>query len=218
MRQVLMCSEATLAAALLLACATSPAQNAAVPAAPAAAPDNASTPTAPVLSRVEGTDAGSGTHYVRLSVSSSGSGTQPDLPPRFTLECRDVKGKHDLIWFLSFGGVPAQPFEPPFKPSQDDPFPPSYHMVKLKMNFEGYMRTKPFTKAWEELPSGEFRFCNSSIACPNMETARFYMAFLNALPTLRISYAKAADGKSPEQVFQLRSLVDEANKAPLCAP
>jgi hypothetical protein len=219
MRQALKCPEGVLASVVFLVfvCPTSPAQNVTAPAAPAAL-DGASSASVPALSRVEGTDAGSGTHYVRLAVSSSGSGTEPELAPRFTLECRDVKGKHDLIWFLSFGGVPVQSFVPPFKPSQDDPFPPTYHMVKLKMNFEGYMRTKPYTKAWEELPSGELRFCNSSIACPNMETARFYMAFLNALPTLRISHAKASDGKASEQVFQLRSLVDEANKTPVCTP
>jgi hypothetical protein len=107
---------------------------------------------------------------------------------------------------------------PPFKSSRSEPFPPNYFQVKLKMDFEGYMRTKPFTRAWEELPSGEFRFCNASMNCPNMETARNFMSYLNALPTLRISYAKSSDGKSPEQVFQLRSLVDEANKTPLCTP
>lgn len=214
MLQVLKCPEGVLAGAVLLVCAVCPAQNPPAPAAPDSVPPS----SAPALSRVEGTDAGSGTHYVRLSVSAASSGTALDLAPRFTLECRDVKGKHDLIWFLSFGGVPVQAFEPPFKPSENDQFPPVYPKVKLKMNFEGYMRSKPYTKAWEQLPSGELRFCNSGINCPNMETARFYMAFLNALPTLRVSYAKASEDKSPEQVFQLRSLVDEASKTPVCAP
>jgi hypothetical protein len=215
MRLLLNYPERILAAAIFLACAASPGQTAA---AASPAPSDAPTSQAAALSRVEGSDADSGTHYVRLSISSVAPGTQPDAAPRFTLECRDVKGKHDLLWFLSFGGVPAQPFIPPFKASQSAPFPPNYQKVKLKMEFEGYMRSKPYTKAWEELPSGEFRFCNAGIYCPNMETARFYMSFLNALPTLRISYAKSSDGNSPERVFQLRSLVDEANKTPLCTP
>ncbi|HUB50773.1 MAG TPA: hypothetical protein VL986_01315 [Terracidiphilus sp.] len=173
----------------------------------------------PVPSRVEGTDADSGTHYVRLSVLSSVPTVPADLAARFTLECRDVKGKHDMLWFLSFGGVPTQNFVPPFKPSQADPFPPNYQKVKLKMDFEGYMRSKPFTRSWEELPSGEFRYCNAGLQCPNMETARFYMSYLNALPTLRIAYAKSLDSSPPpEQVFQLRNLVDEANKTPVCVP
>jgi hypothetical protein len=226
MRPVPNCSERVLAVAIFLASAAVPAQTAATstaptPVAPASTPAQATdTPTssAPAFSRVEGTDTDSGTHYVRLSISSPVSGRPPELAPRFTLECRDVKGKHDLLWFLSFGGVPIQPFQPPFKPSHGAPFPPVYHMVKLKMDFEGYMRTKPYTKAWEELNSGELRFCNAGIECPNMETARFYMSFLNALPTLRISYAKPSGLQSPELVFPLRSLVDEANKTPVCTP
>jgi hypothetical protein len=170
----------------------------------------------PAPSRVEGADAESGAHYVRLSIALASPGTESDLAPRFTLECRDVKGKHDMFWFLSFGGVPVQSFEPPFKPSRNDPFPPNYPQVKLKMDFEGYMRTKPYSRVWEELPSGEYRYCNASMSCSNMETARNYMSYLNALPTLRISFAKSSDGRSPEQVFQLHNLVDEANKTPLC--
>jgi|HubBroStandDraft_1064217.scaffolds.fasta_scaffold87006_3 hypothetical protein len=141
----------------------------------------------------------------------------PDLAPHFTLECRDVKGKRDITWFLSFGGVRVQQFEPPFKPSQGDPYPPNYHKVKLKMDFEGYMRSKPTTRSWEELPSGEFRFCNAGLQCPNMETARFYMSYLNALPTLRIAFANSSESLLPEQVFDLRGLVDEANKTPICS-
>lgn len=212
MQLVPLCCERVLVAAIFLVCAASCAQTAPTPAA------FTSTSLAPAPSRVEGTDTISGTHYVRLSVSAAASGTEPDLAPHFTLECRDVKGKHDLFWFLSFGGVPVQPFEPPFKSSKSEPFPPDYLKVKLKMDFEGYMRTKPYTRAWEELPSGELRFCNASLSCPNMETARNFMSYLNALSTLRISYAKSSDGTSPEQVFQLRSLVDEANKTPICTP
>jgi hypothetical protein len=198
-----------LAFAVVITSAACPAQNALSPITPY---------SAPALSRVEGTDANSGTHYVRLSIPSSAAGTASDLAPRFTLECRDLKGKHNLLWFLSFGGIPIQPFAPPFKASQNDPFPPNYEKVKLRMDFEGYMRSKPVIKEWEMLPSGEFRFCNAGLNCSNMETARFYMGFLNALPTLRIAYAKTFDGKPLEQVFELRSLVDEANKTPVCTP
>jgi hypothetical protein len=215
MAHVRICYLRVLVAAIFLVCAASPAQTA-----PPATAFAASAPTslAPAFSRVESTDADTGIHYVRLSVSSAASVAEPGLAPRFTLECRDVKGKHDLFWYLSFGGVPVQPFMPPFKPSPSDPFPPNYPRVKLEMEFDGYMHTKPSARTWEELPSGELRFCNASMNCPNMETARNYMSFLNALPTLRISYSKSSDGRSPEQVFQLRSLVDEANKTPLCAP
>lgn len=216
MQSALNCRARALAAGIFFACAASLGQTVTTPA--LAAPNDPPTSSAPSLSHVEGTDADLRTHYVRLSVSTPVSGTEPEMASRFTVECRDVKGKHDLLWFLSFGGVPVQPFMPPVKPSPGHPFRPKYRKVKLKMDFEGYMRTKPYTRAWEELPSGEFRFCNAGVHCPNMETARFYMAFLNALPTLRISFTNSSDGTSPEQVFQLRSLVDEANKTPLCTP
>ena len=201
------CRDCALVAAIFIACAASCAQTAPAPATLSAAP---------VPMRVEGTDVGSGTQYVRLSVTSSGSGMAPDLAPHFTLECRDVKGKRDLLWFLSFGGVPVQQFEPPFKPSHSDPYPPNYPKVKLKMDFEGYMRSKPISRSWEELPTGEFRFCNAGLQCPNMESARFYMSYLTALPTLRIAFANSSESMLPEQVFDLRGLVDEANKTPIC--
>jgi hypothetical protein len=224
MHCVLSSPQRVLAAAIFLSCAASPAQPAPAPtdlaftvssAAPASSVPGSSGSS---LSRVEATDSDTGIHYVRLSITSVSSGNTGDLAPHFTLECRDVKGKHDLLWFLSFGGLPIQHFEPPFRPSQGNPFPPNYLEVKLKMDFEGYMRTKPYTRTWEAIPTGELRFCNASMSCPNMETARNYMSYLNALPTLRISYAKSSDGRTPEQVFQLRSLVDEANKTPICTP
>jgi hypothetical protein len=214
MPHVRICSKLLFVAAVFIVCTATRAQTTPTPAAFSA---SALTYLTPTISRVEGTDTDSGARYVRLSVSLAAPGTEPDLAPRFTLECREAKGKHDLFWFLSFGGVPVQPFMPPFKPTQSDHFPPNYPQVKLKMDFEGYMRTKPYTRTWEEMPSGEFRYCNASNSCPNMETARNYMSYLNALPTLRISYAKSSYGSSPEQVFQLHSLVDEANKTPLCS-
>jgi len=207
MWQLLKRAVSIVTAALFIVCPATPAQTGSAP------------PLGlPAISRVEGTDPGSGTHYVRFSAPSPIPGKDPGLAPRFTLECRDVKGKHDLLWFLSFGGVPVQPFEPPFQPSQGNLFPPRYPKVKLKMDFEGYMRTKPLVRAWEALPSGEFRFCNAGMECPNMETARFYMSFLNSLPGLRISFAKPSPGDPPEVFFELRSLIDEANRTPLCTP
>ncbi len=197
------------ASILLLCCAAIHAQDA-IPRPVAGAPN---------LLRAEGFDSGSGIHYLRLMLSSplpSNDARQP--PPRFTVECRDKNGKHDLLWFVSFGGVADPGFEPPFHPTQTDLFPPHYPNAKLKMGFEGYTKWKPVIKAWVQLPSGEFRFCNSGIDCPNMETARYYMQFLNALPGLRISYANPARGAPAEAFFQTRPLLDEINKNPVCAP
>jgi hypothetical protein len=200
-----------LALALFVALATANAQT--PDAAPAAAPSD---PNAPV--RLEGTDPGSGIHWVRIAVNATSPAAAPAQAGHFILECRETRGKREVDWYVSFGFIPVQSFDPPFKATKDNPFPPSNPIVKLKMSFEGYMKTKPFTRAWEGLPSGEYRYCNSSMGCSNLDQARFYMSYVNALPTLRISFAKKSDGDAPEQVFNLDGLVHEANKTPICAP
>ncbi|MGA7339105.1 MAG: hypothetical protein WBE72_09230 [Terracidiphilus sp.] len=178
-----------------------------------------SAPGAANLLRLEGTDAGSGIHYLRLSLAAQSSGqTAQDLPPRFTVECRDDKGKYDLRWFVSFGSIPVQSFDPPFHPTQTDLFPPQYPHFKLKMFFEGYMRSKPFTRAWVWLPSGEFLFCNSGVGCPNMESARDFVPFLNALPGLRILPLNAPAPHPAEVFFQTQPLLDALKKSPICEP
>jgi hypothetical protein len=175
-------------------------------------------PGAPSVKRVEGTDAGSGIHYVRLSLSLPTADGASTLPPRFTMECRDKKGKHDLLWYVSFGGVPEQDFEPPFHSTQTNLFPPQYPSVKLKAVFEGYMKSRPFVRAWVALPSGELRFCNSGIGCTNMEAARDFIPFLNALPGLRIT-GRIHEGGAPEEAFfPTRPLLDEMQKIPICEP
>ncbi len=176
-------------------------------------------PGAPNLFRLEGVDAGSGIHYVRLMLSSllpASAIQQP--PPRFTMECRDKKRKHDLLWYVSFGGVPDPGFEPPFHPTQTDLFPPHYPNVKLKMGFEGYTKWKPFIRAWVALPSGEFRYCNAGMDCPNMETARHFMQYLDVLPGLRISFANRASAAPPEAFFETGPLLEEMKRNSICEP
>jgi hypothetical protein len=100
------------------------------------------------LQRIEGTDAGSGAHFVRLLLSLPPSADAPSIPPpRFTVECFDNKGKHDMRWLLSFGGIPDNGFEQPFRASQTALFPPAYPSANLRMVFEGYMKSKPFTRS-----------------------------------------------------------------------
>jgi hypothetical protein len=196
-------------AVLLPACATISAQ---VPAeaAPVAGATN--------LERQEGTDAGSGVHYVRLVLSLSEGPAQRDAPPRFTVECIDNKGKHDLRWLVSFGGVASSEFQPPFHATQTDLFPPQYPSVNLKMMFEGYTRSKPFNRSWTLLPSGELRYRNPGLDSSNMESARYFLQFLIALPDLRLSYAKPSKGTPREIFFQTQPLLDELKKSPICRP
>ena len=83
------------------------------------------------------------------------------------------------------------------------------------MNFEGYTRWKPLTRAWEPDPSGELRYRNPGMHSPNLDTPRSFLVYLNALPALRIGYA---DGRAGAVVFQTRALLDELAKTSICQP
>ena len=173
---------------------------------------------APNLLRLEGVDADSGIHYVRLLFSLPPIAGSTKSPGRFTMECTENKGKRDLVWFVSFGGIDDIQFTPPFRPTQTELFPPDRPSISLKMTFEGYMKWKPYTRVWEVLPSGELRYRNPGMQGPNMETPRYFLPYLNSLPGLRIVLAKYAPGNPPELFFQTQPLLDEMKKIPLCAP
>jgi hypothetical protein len=169
------------------------------------------------MHRDEGTDPGSGIHYLRLSVTSAPLSDGSPEPPRLTMECREKNGKHDLLWYLSFGGVPEQSFEPPFHATDTQLFPPPLPREKLTMDFEGYMKSKPFTRIWVEEPSGELRYCNSGMECPNMDSPLQFIAFLNALPGLHIQSA-THDGSRPQEVlFATRPLLEAMKASPVCS-
>lgn len=185
---------------------------------------------APVLKRVEAIDAATGVHSVRLLLSLPRAETDVSaVPPRFTVECQELKGKREMLWFVSFGGVGDPGFVPPFHPTQDNLFPPQYPGVNLKMSFEGYLKPKAFTRSWSLLPSGELSYRNPGMSSPNMDSTRYFFTFLNSLPGLRIGYAKAAKGRGEpksreepgppvELFFPTQLLLDELRKTPICEP
>jgi hypothetical protein len=172
------------------------------------------------LMRLAGVDPGSGVQYVRLLLSLQQDTASDGAPPRFTVECSVNRGKRDLAWFVTFGGVDSYAFEPPFHATQTDLFPPRYPSVNLKMIFEGYTKSKPFVRSWSLLPSGELRYRNPGLDSPNMESARFFMQFLTALPGLRLRYAKPAkgEGRERELLFQTEPLLEEIKRSPECNP
>jgi hypothetical protein len=173
----------------------------------------------PLLQRAEATDLESGIHYVRLMLSLRGNEESPQrAQPRFTVECQEVNGKREMLWFVSFGGVEDPGFVPPFRATKSTLYPPSYPGVNLKMTFEGYIKSKPFTRSWSSLPSGQLRYRNGGAYSPNMESARWFMGFLNSLPGLRIVYAKPEPGDPAEIFFPTQLLLDELKKTPICSP
>jgi hypothetical protein len=170
---------------------------------------------APNLSRLEGVDASTGISYVRLLLSLPKEAGEQKAPPRFTVECYEDKGKRNIRWLFSVGGVDDVAFVPPFRPSPGSLYPPIYPAVNLKMTFEGYIKWKPFTRSWSVLPSGELRYRNAGTDSPNMDSPAYFMHFLDSLPGIRLRYAK---GNSTEIFFQTQPLLDEMKKSALCAP
>ena len=104
------------------------------------------------------------------------------MQPRFTVECRAT---------------------------QVDLYPPHYPRVNLKMTFEGYIKSKPFTRSWSVLPSGQLRYRNVGVDSPNMETARWFLRFLSSLPGLRIVHAKPLQGDPGEIFFPTKPLLKQ---------
>lgn len=183
--------------------------------------DAAPQPAAPkaILQRNEAIDPATGIHYVRLLLTLPATAdANPSVSPRFTIQCEDIKGKHQMLWFVSFGGVEDPGYAPPFQPSRTNLFPPQYPAVNLKMTFEGYIKSKPFTRSWSRLPTGELRYRNSGSDSPNMEPARWFLGFLNPLPGLRVVHAKPEKGDPGDLFFAAQPLLDELNKTPICAP
>jgi hypothetical protein len=168
------------------------------------------------LYQMEGTDAESGVHYIRLVLLLGPSAVDSKAPPRFTVECTEAAGKRDLSFLVTFGGVDSTGFVPPWRPTPQRPRRPKIATANLKISFEGYTRTKPAVRSWEVLPSGELRYRNPGLHSPNMETPRHFLAYLSSLPQLRIGYAEPVVGNPPDLVFDTQPLLDQLSATPLC--
>jgi hypothetical protein len=178
------------------------------------------------LQRIAGTDAVSQIAYVLISTSgklispspastpTSTPGSTLGSPPRLTAQCtRDPAGKLRFELLADFGNVPQITFFPPWKPSPGDLFPPQLTKLQLTMNFLGYTRVKPVKRQWEYLlqPSGELRYSTPGMASANMEPITFYLQYLRALPTLRLT---TPDNRTLE--FETTNWQQALRAEPLC--
>jgi hypothetical protein len=173
------------------------------------------------LLRLEGTDPVSGIHYTRLISllqTNDAPGVQAENMPRFTMECRNQNGKQSMHWLVRFDGSPDFSFQRPIVSTNADPNPAPNPSVMLKMRFEGYIKSEEFKRQWEVLPTGELHYRNSGMGSSNMDDARHFMQWLNSLPSIRLSYAKARPGMSgpKELFFPLKPLLDVARKTHFC--
>jgi hypothetical protein len=153
-----------------------------------------------------------------LAANSSPSGSVAPSPskvvPTLVAQCtRKPSGKLAFELLANFGGVSDLAYYPPWtRTNSGDLFPPRLEKPAITMEFLGYTHVKPVKRQWEALlqPVGQFRYNPPSAGSSNMEDSTYYLRFLVALPTLRLTLGdKAAE-------FNTTALLDQIRKEPLC--
>jgi hypothetical protein len=171
---------------------------------------------------ISGLELTSNIHYVRLILSgslhtpSTADSPAPSPGPTLIAQCTlKPNGKSSFELFANFGGATDLAFYPPWTPtSQQDLFPPRTDKVNMTMEFLGYMHVKPVRRQWEipvQTP-GQYRYNPPGGGSANLEEITYYLRFMVALPTLRLTLNnRSAD-------FLTTPLLDEVRKEPLCRP
>jgi hypothetical protein len=181
-------------------------------------PENTTLPTG--IDRLTGQESTSHIQYVRLVLSGSLRAPSPTnspaspVPPTLIAECTlrpDGKSYFELL--ANFGGVTDLAFYPPWTPtSKQDLFPPRTEKATLTMEFLGYTHVKPVRRQWEvpvQTP-GQYRYNPPGAGSANLEEITYYLRYLLALPTLRLTL----DNRSAD--FLTTPLLDQIRKEPLC--
>jgi hypothetical protein len=170
------------------------------------------------VNRIAGLEINSKIHYVRLILSGSlhtpSLGDTPTPAPTLIAQCTvKPNGKSSFELFANFGGATDLTFYPPWTPtSTHDLFPPRTEKVTMTMEFLGYTRVKPVRRQWEipvQAP-GQYRYNPPGGGSANLEEITYYVRYLIALPTLRLTL----DSRSAD--FLTTPLLDGIRKEPLC--
>lgn len=178
-------------------------------------PEKTALPTG--IERLAGQDEASHIQYVRLILAGSlrtPSTDAPIPPPTLIAQCTlRPDGKSYFELFTNFGGATDLAFYPPWAPtSKQDLFPPRTDKVTFTMEFLGYTHVKPVRHQWE-VPiqtSGQYRYNPPGAGSANLEDITYYLRYLVALPTLRLTL----DNRSAD--FPTTQLLNEIRKEPLC--
>jgi hypothetical protein len=172
------------------------------------------------IDRLAGQETTSHIQYVRLVLAGSlrtpspADSPPPSPPPTLIAQCTlRPNGKSYFELFANFGGVTDLAFYPPWAPtSRDELFPPVTDKVILTMDFLGYTHVKPVRRQWEipvQTP-GQYRYNPPGGGSANLEEITYYLRYLLALPTLRLTLNnRSAD-------FLTTPLLNEVRKEPLC--
>jgi hypothetical protein len=188
-------------------------------------PDQSANPLQPQKStiangidRLAGQEPTSRIQYVRLLLTGSlhapADTPAPTPPPTLIAQCTlRPNGKSYFELFANFGGATDLSFYPPWTPtSQQDLFPPRTEKTILTMDFIGYTHVKPVRRQWEipvQTPS-QYRYNPPGSSSSNLEEITYYLRYLLALPTLRLTL----NNTSAE--FLTTPLLNEIRKEPLC--
>jgi hypothetical protein len=180
-------------------------------------PEKTTLPTG--IDRLAGQDASSHIQYVRLVLTgslrtpASADSPAPSPAPTLIAQCTlRPNGKSYFELFANFGGATDLAFYPPWTPSKEDLFPPRTEKVTFTMDFLGYTHVKPVRHQWEvpvQTP-GQYRYNPPGGGSANLEEISYYLRYLLALPTLRLTL----DNRSAE--FLTTPLLNEIRKEPLC--
>jgi hypothetical protein len=172
------------------------------------------------VDRLAGEEPTSHIQFVRLILPGTLLGSSPtdtaaiSPPPTLIGQCTlRPNGKNYFELFANFGGATDLAFYPPWTPSSPtDLFPPRTEKVTFTMDFLGYTHVKPVHRQWEvpvQMP-GQYRYNSPGAGSSNMEEITYYLRYLLALPTLRLTLGN----RSLE--FMTVPLLAEIRKEPLC--
>jgi hypothetical protein len=170
------------------------------------------------IDRLAGQEPSSRIQYVRFilagSLHSPTDIPPPTPPPTLIAQCTlRPNGRSYFELFANFGGATDLSFYPPWTPTtQQEFFPPRTEKVILTMDFIGYTHVKPVRRQWEipvQTP-GQYRYNSPGSGSSNLEEITYYLRYLLALPTLRLTL----NNNSVE--FQTAPLLNEIRKEPLC--
>jgi hypothetical protein len=147
------------------------------------------------VDRLAGTESASRIQYVRLILTGSLRGNlpaQPPVPPPTLIAQCTLRptGRSYFELFANFGGATDLAYYPPWTPATKyDLFPPITQKVTITMDFLGYKPVKPARRQWEipiQTP-GQYHYNPPGGGSSNMEEITYYLRYLLALPTLRLT-------------------------------
>ena len=137
-----------------------------------------------------------------------------DTQPVLIAQCtKDARARMRFELMMNFGGIADTAYHPPWKSTgPGDLFPPQTVKTSMTFDFFGYTKVKPVKRSWELVldPYGELRYDTPGKSSRNMEEVAFYLQYLKALPTLRITRGTAA------AQFETTPLLAAMHDEPLC--